>query len=210
MFSASSCEMKVSLSLQLGPRVVSPAGTEDVFEDFEAYSVGQVLPSGGWSAFGGLPTVEEGIQADGLIGKYLRVDSGEGIRRIGHWRDFILEMNVKRSAPWSVLKVYFRLSDDAEKGYYLVGGAQDVGFSLYKFNRGEGKDVLLGRKDLFDPGGDWFYLGIEVSGGEIKVRVNDEEILTAKDESPLSPGGFAIASEFDAIFCDNIRIERRR
>ncbi|ADA66256.1 MAG: Uncharacterized protein XD64_0471 [Thermotoga sp. 47_83] len=116
--------------VDLGFKVVEPTGTEDFFEDFEAYGQGQVAPFGPWKVLGKAPHVEEGVQADKTIGKVLKVIIDRGVFTPGEWTNFILECNLKREGS-AEGRVYFRLSEDGKKSFYVI--FSECGISLHKF-----------------------------------------------------------------------------
>ena len=129
---ATSCERKIEIPIPLpkvpgvevppvGFKVVKPTGTEAFFEDFESYGMGEVAPFGPWKFLGKPPHVEEGVQPNRMIGKILKVESPDQVLYLTEaWRDFVLELNAKIiHVGYSALKVFFRLSEDGKRVYYV-------------------------------------------------------------------------------------------
>lgn len=215
---ATSCEKKVEIPIPLpkvpgvevppvGFKVVKPTGTEVFFEDFESYGMGEVAPFGPWKFLGKPPHVEEGVQPNRMIGKILKVESPDQVLYLTEaWRDFVLELNAKIiHVGYSALKVFFRLSEDGKRGYYVsVPGGR---VSLWKF--AGATQVEIAKSADFDVGGDWFYLRIEAVGDQIRVYHNGRKVIDVRDPDPslMVPGGIGLSSDYWDNYYDNVRVE---
>ena len=101
--------------------------------------------------------------------------------------------------------VYFRLSGDGSRGYYVhhgLGGSPPI--DLYKFV-GNTKQKIAQSKGINLVG--WWYLRIEVKGPSIKVFANGQKVIDIIDnDSSLSSGGIGIGSCYGGVYFDNVRV----
>jgi len=213
LFVGTSCESRVQVpvplpevnvevpKVDLGFKVVKPTGTEDFFEDFESYGQGEVAPFGPWRVLGRAPHVEEGVQADKTIGKVLRVDIDRGIFTPGEWTNFTLECNLKREGS-AEGKVYFRLSEDGKKGFYV--SFSEYGVALHKF--AGSIDMKIAENKSFKLSDDWMYLKVIANGERIEVFLNGKKVIDVTDPDVFS-GGIGMATTFQTVFFDNVRVE---
>ncbi|PLV56888.1 family 16 glycoside hydrolase [Thermotoga sp. SG1] len=215
LFVGTSCESRVQVpvplpevkvevpEVELGFKVVKPTGTEDLFEDFESYGQGEVAPFGPWKVLEGFnaPHVEEGVQADKTIGKVLRADIGRGIFTLGEWTNLTLECNLKREGS-AEGRVYFRLSEDGKKGFYV--SFSEYGVALHKF--AGSIDMKIAENKGVKLSGDWMYLKILAEGERIEVFLNGKKVIDVTDSDVFS-GGIGMATTFQTVFFDNVRVE---
>jgi len=186
-----------------GPHVVTPTGTERFFENFESYGVGQVAPFGPWKAKGSRAHIEEAVQPNGKIGKILHVEEPDFIYLDKDWGNYILELNWKDGEPG----IYFRISSDGNKGYYITKGLGYMSrVRLYKFVGSSSQKIAEGKGS--NAGQEWSYWRVEVIGGNIKVYLNGEKMIDIVDnDESLSKGGIGIGSRYGGVNYDNIRVK---
>lgn len=186
-----------------GPQVVKSTGTDEFFENFESYGLGQTAPFGPWKAKGSSPHIEEAVQPDGKIGKILHVESNDFIYLDKNWENYILELNWKDSEPG----IYFRISSDGNKGYYItkeLGSMSRV--KLFKFVGSSSQKIAEGKGS--NAGQEWSYWRVEVIGGNIKVYLNGEKMVDIVDnDESLSKGGIGVGSKYGGANFDNIKVQ---
>lgn len=187
-----------------GVLVVRPTGKEEFFEDFELYGLGQTAPFGPWKTKGLSAHIEEAVQPDGKIGKILNVGSGGNnlIYLEKDWRNYILELNWVDGEPG----IYFRISSDGNKGYYITKGLGYMSrVQLYKFVGASSLKIAEGKGS--NAGAEWSYWRVEVRGGDIKVYLNGEKMIDIVDnDDSLSKGGIGLGSKYGDVNFDNIRV----
>jgi len=183
-------------------KVVSREGGEVFFDDFSTYGVGQQAPFGEWKIrSNGSYHIEEGVQPNGNIGKVLKTDNNGVLYIAADWKDYLLEVNTKDGEPG----VYFRVSDDGSKGYYVTKELGHMtGLRLYKFAGSQKKKIAESQgMDTKD----WYYVRIELRGAEIKAFINGKKLIDIIDnDASLSSGGIGVGSCYGGVYFDNVRV----
>ncbi|PLV59474.1 family 16 glycoside hydrolase [Thermotoga sp. KOL6] len=211
-----SCEQRVQIpvplpevsvetpEINLGFKVVKPTGTEEIFEDFEAYGQGQTAPFGPWKILPGFnaPHVEEGIQADKTIGKVLKAGDDQGIFVPASWEDLIIECNFNGVDGGAI---FFRLTEDGQKGFYFI--MENPGrVSLHKF-AGSLDISLAENTSVNNISNGWNYLKIVANRQNVKVYINGRKLIDVNDPDIFSGGVGLAMKSWNTIFYDNVRIE---
>ncbi len=177
--------------------------SDGFYEDFSNYGLGDTAPFGSWKAKGNSIHIEEGIQPDGTTGKIVKIERGDLIYLNKNWRNYILEVDWRDSEP----RVYFRLSNDANRGYYITKGlGYNTPVELYKFD-GSSTQKIAESQGYDITGGSWGHWKIKVSENSIIVYLNDVELINTTDNDPnLVSGGIGIGSNYGGVYFDNVKI----
>ena len=182
-------------------------GSESFYDDFSNYKLGDTAPFGHWKAKGDSAHIEESIQSDGTTGKVVKIERNDLIYLTKSWRDYVFEVDWKDSEP----RVYFRLSNDASRGYYVTKGlGYNTPVKLYKFD-GSSEEKIAESQGYDIAGGSWSHWKINVTGYSIKVYLNDVELIDVTDNDPnLLFGGIGIGSNYGGVYFDNVKVDVTR
>jgi len=196
-----------SFKVEGGFIVVRQRGGELFFDDFSSYGTGKVAPFGPWTRIKDQPAhIEEGIQPDGTTGKICVIGGDRsGIFTSDNFSDVVLEVNAK-PGNWGRSAIFFRVSSDGLKGYYITRSEFYGGpVELWKFagktsqKIAQSTDININQK--------WVYYRIEAKKGRITVYLNGNKVIDIVDDDPsLSSGGIGLGSKRGVMYYDNVRV----
>lgn len=170
-------------------------------DDFESYGLGQEAPFGPWKKIEGANIVQH-VEMNNRIGKVLSCNRGTGRPGVfidRWWDNYAIQVEAKAEEG----RIYFRLTQNAEAGYYLdFGWGSQV--LLSKFAGGSSQ-VIARVKRNFD-NNNWNLFLIKVIKHRILVYVNGFKIIDIVDNEPLlERGGIGFSGWIWAYF-NNVKV----
>jgi photosystem II stability/assembly factor-like uncharacterized protein len=149
----------------LTPGYAQDGGFRETFDD-------PSLP--GWDAVNAV--VQNGI---------LRLEQGGLLGRGGEWGDFTLSARVRRIDQGDFAFMY--RGSPTGTNIAVLG---DSGVGVQREIEGVLENLDFAAVEV--PANEWFEFGISVSGGQHRLTLNGEIILTVNEPNPLLPGGIAL------------------
>jgi len=136
-----------------------------------------------------------------VVDGVLHVEPGGFAFHPGEWNDFALSVRMRWPGEGeAALTLTYRTSDAGE--YALVLNRDQL--ALQRRVGGAPADLAAVPLEPLPPG-EWFQVGVAVSGGEHQVALDGQPVLTASDPDPLPAGGVSVnvmgeaAGEFDDL-----------
>jgi photosystem II stability/assembly factor-like uncharacterized protein len=109
-----------------------------------------------------------------------------------HWDNFSLSLRVRRTGP-GYFEFAYRATDKSAYRLVLTGDY----ISLNRDNA-QGAVELEARPVPF-PSGVWSKVELDITGGEHRLRIDDQDIFNASDPEPLPPGGIILFSHAGSL-----------
>jgi uncharacterized membrane protein YhiD involved in acid resistance len=129
----------------------------------------------------------------------LKIDPGNFALKMGHWENPTISLKVKYAKPGEV-NIHYHMGE----GYTYVIHIMEDALILDKVEKEQPTQLGVGTLTGVQAGS-WMTLDISFDGSTHKISVNNTEVITATDSSPLKGGGFLVsvmgesAGEFDSL-----------
>ncbi|CAB3287389.1 conserved protein of unknown function [Methanocaldococcus lauensis] len=178
---------------------------KEFYDDFSSYYDGEKAPFGEWKVKEGGFKIVSILSEDKKTINNVAVPIDNGIIYIDkNYTDFKFYVDIKRLKDSDTPKIYFRLMNNANTGYYIEIEGYDIGYKLYKFNGT--KVELLDESYYAAPAGTDFYrYEVIAIGNKIIFLAGGQKYIEYVDnDSPILKGGIGIGG--GEAYYDNVRV----
>ncbi|ACX72271.1 conserved hypothetical protein [Methanocaldococcus vulcanius M7] len=175
------------------------------YDDFSSYPIGKKAPFGEWKVKEGGFKIEAILSEDKKTLNKVAVPIDNGIIYIDkNYTDFKFLVDIKRMDISASPKIYFRLTDHANAGYFIEIEGYDRGYILYKFN-GTRVIKLAESYDSAPAGTDFYRYEVVAKGNRIVFLAGGVEYIDYTDNnSPILKGGIGIGG--GRAYFDNVKV----
>ncbi|AIJ06125.1 hypothetical protein JH146_1283 [Methanocaldococcus bathoardescens] len=176
------------------------------YDDFSSYSVGEKAPFGEWKVKKGGFKIEAVMSEDKKSINNVAVPINNGIIYIDkNYTNFKLIVDIKRLEEGDNPKIYFRLINNAQAGYYIEIKGYDMGYALYKFN-GTKVEKLAESYSAAPAGTDFYRYEVIAKDNKIIFLAGGQKYIEYTDNNtPILKGGIGIGG--GKAYYDNVRVE---
>jgi len=202
---------KLSVALIISIVCVGVCGCFEIvpksfYDDFSSYEVGDKAPFGEWKVKEGGFKIDSIMSEDKKTINNVAVPINSGIIYIDkNYTDFKFTVDIKRLEESDSPKIYFRLINNAQAGYYIEIEGYDRGYTLYKFN-GTKVEKLAESYSAAPAGTDFYRYEVIAKDNKIIFLAGGQKYIEYTDNNtPILKGGVGIGG--GRAYYDNVRVE---
>ncbi|WP_048056426.1 family 16 glycoside hydrolase [Methanocaldococcus fervens] len=180
-------------------------GPKQFYDDFSSYTMGEKAPFGEWKVKEGGFKIEGIMSEDKKSINNVAVPINNGIIYIDkNYTNFELIVDIKRFEDKDNPKIYFRLVNNAQAGYFIEIERYDRGYALYKFN-GSKVEKLAESYSAAPAGTDFYRYKVIAKDNKIVFLVGGQKYIEYTDNNnPILKGGIGIGG--GRAYYDNVRV----
>ncbi|XRO77040.1 family 16 glycoside hydrolase [Methanocaldococcus sp. 10A] len=178
---------------------------KEFYDDFSSYSIGEKAPFGEWKVKEGGFKIDSIMSEDKKTLNNVAVPINNGIIYIDkNYTNFKFIVDIKRFEDSDTPKIYFRLINNAQAGYYIELEGYDRGYILYKFN-GTKVEKLAESYDAAPAGTDFYRYTVIAKDNKIIFLAGGQKYIEYTDNNtPILKGGIGIGG--GRAYYDNVRV----
>ncbi len=186
-------------------------GVGEFYDDFSEYPVGSQAPFGDWKVKNGTfiitypPTVNiPGTQGGSSNNKVVQCLK-DGILYIDmNYTNFVYTIDVLVPNDLDSAKIYFRLQDNATRGYYIYIEPFSRGYELCEFDKNHVKKLAESYDAATSYGNMFLRYKIVVTNNSVDLYVQDQKYLEYNGTLSIKWGGVGFGGK--GCYFDNVHV----